>query len=85
MDLELREKYLKVKKYFVVRIKESARQTHEFVVRRTKAHDKHMSLSCAGIKAHGKVFLKNDIWLIRSAKREEKYFVVGHKKRTANT
>jgi hypothetical protein len=30
MDLGLIEKYLKVKKYFAVRIKESARQTHKF-------------------------------------------------------
>jgi hypothetical protein len=44
-----------------MRIKESARQIHKFVVRqekRTKSGDKgkHMSLSCVRDKTHDKVF-----------------------------
>jgi hypothetical protein len=55
-DLGLRKKYLKVKKYFVVHIKERVRQTHKFVVRRGKAHGEHMSLPWVQNKAHDKVF-----------------------------
>jgi hypothetical protein len=92
LNLALRGKYFKVKKYFAMCIKESARQTHKFVVRQEKRTTKwgqrqthefvlrqsflKVMTSCVRYKAHNKVFKNNDTSFIQSGEEGEKYFIV---------
>jgi hypothetical protein len=67
---------LRENKKIVVRMNESARQTHVFVVRLGKMHGKLVCLPCASEKHTAKFFLKKPIFHLFGMWRREKYFAV---------